>query len=104
MTFSNTTQKTTRWSDLQHSYAKLKSYPYGSSRLRYSLLLLSEKRIPWSFNGIENGYNGRNVNNSPQWNFDLRHQNSQWQNDTVEGECDNMGHDLSYQEETIKHI
>ena len=105
ITFSKTTQKIIRWSDLHNVITQINIISLLFQKItRLELLHDIRLYLPRSFNGIENGYDSRNVSNSPYRNLDFRNQNSQWQNDAVECKCDNMGHYLPYQKETIKHM
>nr|GMD16012.1 hypothetical protein Iba_chr07cCG5280 [Ipomoea batatas] len=59
--------------------------------------------LPGCANGVESGDDAWNVNGSPLWDFDFRHQNGQGKNDAVEEERDHVSYDFPNEEEAVDH-
>lgn len=67
--------------------------------LRYKL-----SKLPWSTNRVEDSDDGRDVNRTPNWNFNFRDENCERKNNAVKTKCDPMCNDLPHKEEAVDHI
>ena len=54
--------------------------------------------------GIQESDGGRDVDSSPEWEIDFRDQHGGGDNNAVEGEGDNVSHDLAHEEESVDHV
>lgn len=63
-----------------------------------------EHNLPWSTDWVEDSDDGRDINGTPNRNFNFGDENSKRKNNAVETKCNPMCNDFPHKEEAVDHI